>query len=311
MMKREKTDFKRLKKEIYNNRYIYLLLSFGVIFLLIFAYVPMRGILLAFKQYKPKLGIMGSPWVGLKHFRRLFSEPEFFRALKNTLIISVGHLLVGFAPPIILAILISELGGKRFKKISQTILTFPHFLSWVIVAVIAKHLFEYDGVINQLLGILGMEPQLFLANKTFFRPLLYISSVWKEAGWSSIIYLAAIAAINPELHEAACVDGANRLQRIIHITLPGIRSMIVMQLLLSIGGIMSGGGFDQVFNMYNTAVLSVGDNLSTYIYRITFEKGGDFGFSTAVGLFSSVVNFSVLMVFNRISRKVEGHGLIG
>lgn len=310
-MKRKKIDFKNLRKEIYNSRYIYLLLSFGVIFLFIFSYIPMRGILLAFKQYKPKLGIMGSPWVGLKHFKRLFSEPEFFRAFKNTLVISVGHLLVGFAPPIILAILVSELGGKRFKKVSQTILTFPHFLSWVIVATIVKQLFEYDGAVNQLLGIFGLEPQLFLANKDFFRPLLYLSGVWKEAGWSSIIYLAAIAAINPELHEAAAIDGANRLQRIIHITLPGIRSMIVMQLLLSIGGIMSGGGFDQVFNMYNPAVLSVGDNLSTYIYRITFEQGGDFGFSTAVGLFSSVINFIVLMIFNQIARKTEGHGLIG
>lgn len=297
-------------REICRHKYIYLILSFGIIYLLIFAYIPMGGLMLAFKTYKAKLGILGSPFVGLKHFQRLAGEADFWRAVTNTLQISLGRILFCFPIPIILAIFVSELRVGKFKKTIQTVLTFPHFLSWVVVAAIVTNIFEYSGIINQVLGIFGQEPKLFLADKVLFRPLLYFTAVWKESGWTSIIYLSAIAAIDSSLYEAASIDGAGRLQRIWHITLPGIKSAIVIQLLLNIGNMMN-GGFDQIFNMSNPAVLNVADILDTYIYRITFQTGCDFGFSTAVGLFKSLINFALLLTFDKVARKMGERGIMG
>ncbi len=304
-----KTDFRKLGREIARNKYIYLIMSFGIFYLILFSYVPMRGLLLAFKDYKVRRGIMGSPWVGFAHFERLFREADFRRAFVNTLQISFGRILFQFPFPILIAILVNELRGGKGKKALQTIYTFPHFLSWVIVAVVVGNVFESDGAANQLIQLFGGEPRLFLADKTLFRPLLYFTDVWKESGWSSIIYLSAISAISGELYEAAAVDGANRLQRIVHITLPGIRSTVVVMLLLAVGGVMN-GGFDQIFNMSNPTVQKVSDIIDTYIYRITFTQATDFGFSTAVGLFKSVINFVLLVSFDFVARKFEGRGIM-
>lgn len=308
-MNRSKRDFRKLGREIARNKYIYLIMSFGIFYLILFSYVPMRGLLLAFKDYKVKQGILGSPWVGLAHFERLFREADFRRAFVNTLQISFGRILFQFPFPILIAILVNELRGGKGKKALQTIYTFPHFLSWVIVAVVVGNVFESDGAVNQLIQLFGGEPRLFLADKKLFRPLLYFTDVWKESGWSSIIYLSAISAISGELYEAAAVDGANWLQRIVHITLPGIRSTVIVMLLLAVGGVMN-GGFDQIFNMSNPAVQKVSDIIDTYIYRITFTQSTDFGFSTAVGLFKSVINFALLVSFDYVARRFEGRGIM-
>lgn len=308
-MNKECFKNRKLFREIRRNRYIYLILSAGIVWLLIFSYIPMGGLILAFKQYKPKLGVIGSPFVGLKHFKRLFAEEDFIRAFWNTIEISFGRIIWQFPVAIIIAVLISEMKNGKFKKVIQTIFTLPHFMSWVIVAVIISNVFEYDGIINNLIVSMGGKAKLFLADKGIFRSLLYFSDNWKESGWSSIIYLSAIAAISNDLYEAAHVDGANRWQRIIHITLPGIRSTMVTMLLLSIGNTMN-AGFDQVFNMYNPAVQSVSDIIDTYIYRITFQSGCNFGFSTAVGFLKSIINFVLLLGFDRIAKRFGEKGIM-
>lgn len=309
-MKPKQTVAKNKWREICRHKYIYMILALGIIYLLIFAYIPMGGLILAFKTYKAKIGILGSPFVGMKHFNRLFGEADFWKAFFNTIQISFGRILFEFPFPIILAIFIGELKAGKLKKTIQTILTFPHFLSWVVVAAIVTNVFETSGIVNQIIQLFGHEPITFLANKSLFRPLLYFTSIWKESGWTSIIYLSAIAAIDSSLYEAAAIDGAGKLQRIWHITLPGIKSAIVVQLLLSIGRMMN-GGFDQIFNMSNPAVQNVVDILDTYIYRITFQTGCDFGFSTAVGLFKSVINFTLLLIFDKVARKMGEQGIVG
>lgn len=309
-MKGKETGWKRHISRIGKHKYIYLILIPGIIYLLVFSYIPMYGLTLAVKNYKPKLGIIGSPYIGLEHFKRLFAETDFRQAFANTIVISAGRILFQFPFPVILAVLLSELNNGKYKKLIQTIFTFPHFLSWVIVSAIVINTFEYDGVINQIITIFGGEAKLFLADKNLFRPLLYLTDNWKEAGWSSIIYLSAISAISPDLYEAAQIDGANRMQRILHITMPGIKSTVVVMLLLSIGGIMN-GGFDQIFNLYNPAVQAVSDIIDTYIYRITFQTGCNFGFSTAVGFFKSVINFGLLVIFDRLARNCGENGIMG
>jgi len=268
----------------------------------------MYGIVLAFKEYHASKGILGSPFIGFKNFEYILKDFEFWQAFKNTLIISFGRIAFQFPVPIILALLINELKEGKYKKFLQTTYTFPHFLSWVIISGIVINILGSDGAINNLLSVLGLEKMLFLAQKKLFRPLLYFTANWKGAGWSSIIYLASISSINPELYEAAKIDGANRFQRMYHITWPGIKSTVVILLILSVGGIMN-AGFDQVFNLYNGAVLSVSDIIDTYIYRITFQTGSDFGFSTAVGLFKSVINFLLLVSCDRIVKLMGEEGI--
>uniref|UniRef100_UPI000584C1CA ABC transporter permease n=1 Tax=Caldicellulosiruptor sp. F32 TaxID=1214564 RepID=UPI000584C1CA len=224
----------------------------------IFCYIPMYGVTLAFKEYDYAKGILHSPWVGLRNFEFILMEPEFWQAFRNTIIISFGKLITGFPAPIILAILLNELREGRYKKSLQTIYTFPHFLSWVIVAGIIKNLFSSDGAINNALVALGFQKYSFLADARLFRPLLYISEIWKESGWSSIIYLAAISGIDPELYEAAYIDGANRWQRIRYITWPGIKPTAVLLFVLAVGNCMN-AGFDQIFNLYNPLVYETGD----------------------------------------------------
>lgn len=293
-----------LWKRICFNKYVYIFVGISLAYYLIFSYAPMYGVLLAFKQYKASKGILFSPFIGLAHYADIFGRWEFWRAFKNTVLISFSRIIVEFPVPIILAVLINEISAKRYKKILQTVYTFPHFLSWVIVASISLNLMGSEGLFNSILQMLGIEKQQFMANKELFRPIIYLTDIWKESGWSAIIYLAAITAIPMDHYEAAIIDGANRWQRVLHITLPGIQSTIVVMLLLSIGNTMN-AGFDQIFNMYNSAVYEVSDILDTYIFRVTFETGSvDFGFSTAVGLFRSVVNFGLLVSFNSLAKRL-------
>lgn len=297
-----------LWRELVKYKFIILLVLPGLLFFLIFSYIPMYGVQLAFKEYHVAEGIWGSPFVGFQNFKYAMADQQFWLAFKNTIIISFSRLLFVFPIPIVLSILLNELKARKFKRVIQTVFTFPHFLSWVVIGGMMINLFGSNGAVNNLMALLGLERQQFLADPNMFRPMIYITDIWKEAGWSCIIYLAAITGISPELYEAATVDGANRFHKIWYITLPSIASTIVVLLILSIGNIMN-GGFDQIFNLYNPAVYETGDIIDTYIYRTTFQNGGDLGISTAVGLFKSVINLLLLVVANTVSKRFTGSGL--
>ncbi len=301
---------RRLWAEILQNKEIYLLALPAVIWYLVFCYGPMGGLTLAFKSFKAKLGIWGSPWVGMKNFESLFRDSSFFNAVGITLWINVVELLLCFPMPILIAVMLNELRLGRYKKILQTIFTFPHFLSWVIVGSIIKNLLSVDGVLNGILGNLGMQQIVFLGDRELFRPLLYITEIWKEAGWSSIIYLAAISGIEQQQYEAAEIDGASRMQRILYITLPSLLPTVAVMLILQMGGIM-GGHFDQIYNLQNDIIAPAAETLNMYIYRITFKRTPNYGFSTAVSLFCSVVNMVLLIGTNKLAERFGGTGLMG
>ena len=288
-----------LGKKIAYHKYIYLILLPAIIYLLIFKYQPMYGLIIAFKEFRAGKGIMGSPWVGLEHFRNLFTNGDFLTALKNTIIVSFMKIICGFPLPIILTLLLNELRARRYKGILQTIFTFPHFLSWVVVAGMCFNLFSGDGAINKLLAMAGMPEQTLLTDKGTFRWMLVFTAMWKESGWSTILYLAAITSIDTSIYEAARIDGANRFQQMIYVTLPGIAAMMATNLVLSCAHMMD-AGFDQVFNMYNAAVFDVADIIDTYVYRISFQQTPNFGFSTAVGMFKGVVNLILILSVNKV-----------
>jgi putative aldouronate transport system permease protein len=288
-----------LLKAIFYYKYIYLLLLPGIAFFILFSYMPMYGIQLAFKDYWINKGIWGSPWVGLDKFKLIVGAPEFWSAFKNTLVLSFLKTSIGFPIPITLAILINELKFRKLSRTLQTIYTFPHFLSWVVLSGIVMNLLGNEGAINNLIAITGGERVSFLADPNIFRVLVIVTDIWKESGWSCIMYLAAMAAIDPALYESATIDGANRWHRAIFITWPGVRDMATILLILAIGNAMN-ANFDQI---YNLAVFSSADILDTYVYRISFQLQGDFGFSTAVGLFKGVINCGLLLTANAIVKK--------
>lgn len=294
-MKKNKT-----LQAMWKARYIYILLLGYFVWLLIFHYGPMYGLLLAFKKYNARLGIWGSEWVGLDNLKRIFVTPVAMKAIWNTLTISIRRTIFEFPFPIILAVLITEMRGKKLKKVYQTIFTFPHFLSWVVVGAILTNFLSGSGTINTALANMGFEKINFLGNSKIFTSLLFVTANWKGMGWGAIIYMAAIAGIDPTLYDAAKVDGASRWQQIWHITLAGIKSTIAVKLILDIGGIMN-AGFDQIFNMRNDVVNSAVTILDTYVYDITFGAVPNYGFSTAVGLFKSVIDFILLILANQVS----------
>jgi len=300
-------DFLRL---IWKNRVIYTLLLPGLVWYIIFAYGPMGGLTLAFKTYKASLGIFGSPWTGLRNYHRVFSDPAFMASVFRTLNINFGRLVFQFPVPIILALVLNELKFLRFKKAVQTILTFPNFLSWVIVASVLTNILAMNGLFNNLFTALGLARVSFLGNKGIFQPMLYITEIWKSSGWGLIVYLAAIAGVDMDQYEASEIDGASRMQKIFRITLPNIMPTIVVMFILTIGGIMS-AGFDQIFNLTNVAVRSVSETLDMYIYRITFQAPTDFSFSMAVSLFRSTINMVLLLIADRGAKLMGGDGLLG
>jgi putative aldouronate transport system permease protein len=279
-----------------------------IAFFIIFRYVPMYGLVMAFKDFKVNLGIMGSPWMGLKNFETIFSMATFGRAMRNTLIISLLKLAAGFPMPIILALVLNEVRHLRFKKVVQTVSYLPYFLSWVVLAGVFIQLFSPStGLVNYILKMLGAEPIYFMGDNAWFRPMLVVTEVWKDMGWSSIIFLAAIASVEQSMYEAAICDGANRFQRIWHITLPNILPTITVLLILNIGHLLD-AGFDQIFNMYNGAVYETSDILDTYVYRLGI---GDMRYSlaTAVGLFKNVIGFLLVIGTNIISKKITDSGI--
>ena len=300
---------KTLGSDIYKYKESYFLIAPGIIWYIIFAYIPIFGLTLAFRRFMPVLGIFGSPWVGFVNFQHLFRDPAFFASIFTSLRINLGRLLFVFPYPIVLALFINEVRLGKPKKIIQSIFTFPHFLSWVIVASIMINVLGRMGLVNSFIGLFGAEPINFLGNPAIFQPMIYITAIWKEAGWSAIIYMAAISGIDAEQYEAAEIDGARRLQCMWHITLPNIKSTIIVLFILAVGNIMT-AGFDQIFNLSNAATMRVAETLDMYIYRITFQRAADFSFSTAVSLFRSVVNLTLLLTANQVIKALGGSGLI-
>ncbi|WP_396135419.1 ABC transporter permease [Bacillus sp. 3255] len=290
------------------DKFLYALIAPGVLFFLIFKYVPMWGIIIAFQDYSPYMGVMGSEWVGLEHFIRFFSNPDFYLLFRNTLAISVLNLVFFFPLPILLSLLLNELRNAVYKKWIQSIVYMPHFLSWVIIAGITFLLLsQSSGILNKMLVELGFPKYDFLTNENNFWALLTIQNIWKETGWGTIIFLAAIAGVDPQLYEAAKMDGANRLRQAWHVTLPAIRSVIVVLFILRLGHIMD-VGFEQVFLMMNGAVSNVADVFETYVYRIGIQQG-QFSFSTAVGLFKSVIGFLLVIAANKLAKRFGEEGV--
>jgi putative aldouronate transport system permease protein len=288
--------------EVVRHKYFYLMVFPTVLFFVIFAYVPMYGIVLAFKEFNYSLGIMNSPWNHFQNFQDVLSDPKFKHAFNNTLFISCLRLLIEFPIPILLAILLNEVRSSRLKRVYQTVFTFPHFISWVVLSGIITGILNDKGVLNQILQLFGFGKNEILLHDGSFMALLFGSNIWKEAGWSSIIYLAAIAGINPELYEAAAIDGANRFQQMKAVTLPVIRNTAAILLILAVGNIMS-GGFDQIFNLYNPTVYKRADILDTFVYRSAFIDSTGFGYSTTVGLLKSVINCALLFGSNLVVKK--------
>lgn len=292
-----------LLRSLRKNGDLYLLILPVVIYYIVFHYIPMYGVQIAFKDFIASKGIAGSPWVGLKHFERFFDSYYFWRLIRNTLGIGLYELIVGFPIPIVLALMINEVRSKLFKKTVQTVTYAPHFLSTVVlVGMLMIFLSPQHGIVNQIIRAFGGESVSFMTEPGWFKTLYVFSGVWQQMGWSSIIYLAALTGIDPQLHDAAKVDGASRLQRVWHINLPGILPTIVILLILNIGSVL-GVGFEKVFLMQNELNMDSSDVISTYVYRSGIV-GAQYSFSAAVGLFNSVVNFILLVTVNYIARKV-------
>lgn len=300
---------KTLGKRMWEHKELYLLLLPVVVLVFIFAYMPMYGIMMAFKDFNVRLGVWDSPWVGMENFQALFRSPSFLEVLRNTVLISFYRLLFGFPAPILFAIFLNEIIHTKFKKMVQTISYLPHFMSWVVLGGIFTQLFSADrGIINYLIQLFGHEPIMFLSDDRYFRSIVIITGIWQSVGWSSVLYLASIAGIDQQLYEAARIDGANRFHMMRYITLPSLYPVITILFILQVGGILN-AGFDQIFNLYSPMVYDVGDILDTYVYRRGIAEGSDYSFTTAVGLFKNVIGFFLVIVTNKITKKISDNGI--
>lgn len=311
MEKRAMLGFgQRVKTFFVKYKVLHLMILPCIIYFVIFKYMPMYGVVMAFKDYDAVggfAGIVNAPWIGLDNFRRFFSSIYFTRLLKNTLFISLYRLVFSFPAPIILAILINEVRNTVFKRIVQTVTYMPHFLSWVIVSGLLLVILSPSGPINLLLGKLGVAPIAFLSDTRYFRSILVISEIWKSVGWGTIIYLAAITGIDQEIYEAATIDGAGRIQKILRITVPQLSNIISIMFILAVGKILD-ENFEQIFNMYSPAVYDVADVFETYVYR-TGMLNSQYSYSAAVGLFKSVVSLVLVMLSNKVARLLGNDGL--
>ena len=288
---------------------LYLMLLPCITTLFVFCYIPYYGLTLAFKEYKMLEGVIGSPWCGLENFEKLFSNPYFVKVLLNTVKISVLNLIIGYPLPILLVILMNEMYSNKIKKVFQVILYLPYFISWIVLAGIVQSLFNAeDGNVNMLIAKIFGEPIPFYSDGNWFISLLVFSNVWKGTGWGTVIYLAAITSISPDLYEAATIDGAGRFKRIVHITLPGLKPAIVITLILSLSGLMQ-GNFDQIWNMYNKLLYDKADIIQTYIFRVGIGNGRQYGVTTALGLFESLTGLVFILGGNFVSKRVTGDGL--
>ncbi|WP_260865691.1 ABC transporter permease [Paenibacillus xylanexedens] len=298
-----------VKKELVRNRYVYLMLLPVVAYYLIFSYGPMYGLLMAFQEsYSPVKGILAGEWVGFDNFTMFFESYYFWRLIKNTLILSFYSIVFGFPAPIILALLLNEVRKKWFRSTVQTVSYMPHFISVVVVVGMLKTFSSLDGgLFNVIRGFFDLQPLMFLAEKDMFRPLYILSNIWQGAGWASIIFLAALSGIDPQLYEAAKIDGANRWRQLLHITLPGIMPTIVIMLILRMGAVMN-ADFQKILLMQTAPTYETSDVISTFVYRSGILEG-NYTYSTAIGLFNGVINFALLIAANAISRKLNSTSL--
>lgn len=304
----QNSAFNKRWRKVKNLCPLYVMLLPCIVLLVVFSYIPMAGVVIAFKNLNPRLGMFASPWAQpvTKYFQQLFTDRKFWDVLVNTLYISFLRLLAGFPAPIILALMYNEIRHDKFKRVTQTVLYLPHFLSWVVLSGIFQTIFLNEGSINLFLNKLGFESIPFLTKREYFVPFLVVTDVWKGMGFGSIVYLAAISGIDAELYESAELDGADRLQKMWYITLPNISMAISVNLILSMSGLLS-GGFDQIYNLDATG--TVFDIIDTYLYRIAFSGGSNYGLATALGLFKSLVSLVLILVTNKAANKISGVGI--
>lgn len=295
-------------KKLWSERYLFLLLLPGLIYFIIYRYLPMAGNIIAFQDFSPFQGFLKSDWVGLKHFKTIFEDQEVVRVLWNTLYLSLLQILFAFPVSIILALMLNELRSNALKRVIQSIVYLPHFLSWVIIVGISTVLLKYNGIINKFLeSAFHMDAIAYLQDPDWFMPLIVLQVIWKESGWGTIIFLAALSGINPSLYEAAAVDGAARLRQIWHITLPALRATIVILLILRLGSVLD-VGFEQIYLMLTPFTMEVGNILDTFVYFKGIQDS-DFSFATAVGLFKSVIGFILIVGANWLSKRFGGDGI--
>lgn len=297
---------RRWKKAVSMYKWLYIIMIPGLIYYVIFKYAPMWGVLIAFQDYNPYTGF-GHSWVGLKHFQQFFTGPKFVPVFINTLGISILNIVLTFPAPIILSLMINELRMQKLKRVVQTCIYIPHFLSWVIVASLTYTIFSTTGVVNRLVESLGMETVDFLTSTSLFRPMIVGQNIWKGTGWGTIVFLAAMAGVDMQLYEAAIVDGAGRFRQMWHVTLPAIRSTVVIMLILKMGSVLD-TGFEQIFLMSNALNRSVSETFDTYVYTVGITQGS-FSYSTAVGLFKSVVAIILIFGSNALAKKVGESGI--
>jgi putative aldouronate transport system permease protein len=291
-------------------KYLYLLLVPAFAYYLIFHYVPIYGVTLAFKKFKVMQGILASPWADplFRYFERLFTNPDFFRAVRNTFIISFYKIVFAFPAPIILALALNEIPSMKFRKFTQTVMYLPHFISWVVIGgIMIAMLRANEGIINVFLGLFGVPSRQYMTDPNYFRAVLVISHIWKNIGWGAIIYLAALAGVDPTLYEAAIVDGARRVHLLFHITIPQIKSTIIIMLILTLGRVMN-VGFEQIFILYSLSVYEVADIIQTFVYRAGII-GMQYSLATAAGLFRSVISLLFIITSNSIAKRMGERGI--
>ncbi len=297
-----------LKRRIIGNRWLYIMLLPGMLYFLVYKYLPMLGLVISFQNYQPFLGVSGSDWVGFDHFERFFNEPTFWLLFRNTLILACYNILFFFPLPIIVALMLNEITRDRVKRTIQTLIYIPHFVSWVVVVGIVYLFFTTEGgLVNELLAYLGFEKIPFLLSETWFRTMIIGEVIWKETGWGTIIFLAALAGVDPSLYEASRIDGAGRWRQLWHITLPAIRSTIVILLILRLGSFLD-TGFEQLFLMLNAMNRDVGEVFDTYVYTAGIQQG-QYSYSTAIGLFKSVVGLILVVGANYVAKKLDEEGV--
>jgi putative aldouronate transport system permease protein len=295
---------RRLKRQ----RWFYIMLLPGLLYFLIYKYIPMWGVLIAFQDYQPFQGFFGSKWIGLKHFETFFNDEAFWMLFRNTFVLAVYNILFFFPLPILVALMLNEIRKEIFKRFIQTLIYIPHFVSWVVVVGISFLFFSSEsGIVNNMLSSVGKEPVNFLLSKDWFRTIITSQVIWKETGWGTIIFLAALAGVDPQLYEAARMDGANRWRQMWHITLPAIRSTIIILLILRIGSFLD-TGFEQIFLMVNPLNREVGEVFDTYVYSSGISQG-KFSYSTAVGMFKSIIGLILVVLANRLAKRFGEDGI--
>lgn len=298
----------RIARELRRNCYVYLMALPVIAYYLLFCYGPMYGAQIAFRNFTAFKGITGSEWVGMKWFVNFIQGPYFSRVMVNTLLISLYQLVFGFPAPILLALLLNELGNERFKRVVQSIVYLPHFISLVVICGMIRTFVARNGIITEMLTLFGFPRTNLLGDPRYFRTVFVASGVWQTIGWNSIVYLSALTAVSPDLYESATIDGANRLQKTLYITLPSITPTIVTMFILRLGQIMSVGS-EKILLLYNPNTYEVADVISTYVYRVGLSESFQPSYSTAVGLFSSVINFALILIANSISKKATESSL--